>query len=287
VTYLGLQPQSGQHALDPVGPVRVAVAGLGAIGSRVVSALIAGIEGYELTAVAVREPATGPERLAALGAPPNLPVVALPELAEHADLIIECIPAAQYDSLLRPALEAGRTVITLTCSALLEHWDLVGLARRRGGHILIPSGAIGGLDAVQAAANGIVDSVLIRTIKPTEAVRGGPFLVEQRIDLDHLDGPSLVFAGTAREASKGFPANLNVVVAVALAGIGPDRTEIEMWVDPGGTTNRHEVEVAADVGSFRLVVDSVPSSNPRTGQLTALSVIALLKKLVGPLRIGT
>lgn len=265
----------------------VGIAGLGAIGTRVAEALVTGLDGYRLAAVGVRAVGPARQRLAAIGAPPDVEVVALPELAEHAEVIIECISAAEYVSLVRPALGAGGTVITLTCSALLRHWDLVEHARRHGGSIMVPSGALLALDAVQAAANGRIDSVSMVTTKPIAGLRGAPYLVAHGIDLDALTEPAQVFAGTARDASEGFPANLNVAAALALAGVGPDRTMIEVWADPHGTRNRHEVVVEADSARLRFTVEGRPSANPRSGQLAALSVIALLRKNAAPLRVGT
>ena len=94
--------------------------------------------------------------------------------------------------------------------------------------------------------------------------------------------------GTAREAARGFPANVNVAAALALAGIGPDRTTVEIWADPTVTRNIHRIEVEAAAARLSMQVENVPSAeNPRTGRLTPLSVIAALKKLSSPLAIGT
>ena len=100
--------------------------------------------------------------------------------------------------------------------------------------------------------------------------------------------PRRVFSGTAREAARGFPAKVNVAAALALAGIGPDRTTVEIWADPTVTRNIHRIEVEAAAARLSMQVENVPSAeNPRTGRLTPLSVIAALKKLSSPLAIGT
>jgi aspartate dehydrogenase len=96
-----------------------------------------------------------------------------------------------------------------------------------------------------------------------------------------------VFEGSAREAAAGFPANVNVAAALSLAGIGPDRTRVEIWADPTVDRNCHSIEVDADSARFSLKIENVPSENPRTGRITALSVLAALRKLHNPLRIGT
>ena len=99
--------------------------------------------------------------------------------------------------------------------------------------------------------------------------------------------PLRVFSGSARDAAKGFPANVNVAVALSLAGIGPDRTTIEIWADPSATRNMHRVVVEADSARFDMGIENVPSENPKTGRITALSVVAALRKMTAPLRVGT
>ena len=112
--------------------------------------------------------------------------------------------------------------------------------------------------------------------------------VERGIEVAGLNAAKRVFTGSAREAARGFPANVNVAAALAMAGIGPDRTTIEIWADPGIDRNIHRIEVDADAARFSMQIENVPSlENPRTGRLTPLSVIALLQKLSSPLAIGT
>jgi aspartate dehydrogenase len=140
---------------------------------------------------------------------------------------------------------------------------------------------------MSAAAEGTIHSVRMVTRKPVAGLLGAPFLREHNIDITGLTQPLKLFSGSAREAARGFPANLNVAVALSLAGIGPDRTELEIWADPTVTRNTHHIEVDADSARFSMTIENVPSENPRTGRITALSVIALLRKLSAPLRIGT
>ena len=266
--------------------VRVAIAGFGAIGKVVARRLDQGIEGLALAAVAAHDLARAEAAIA--GFMRAVPVVPLAQLWEHADVVVECAPAAVLRQLVEPALENGRTVMVLSCGALLDNFDLVDLARRNGGRILVPSGALLGLDAVIAAAEGSISSVSMITRKPPQGLLGAPYLVAHGIGITGLAEPKRVFSGTAREAARGFPANVNVAAALALAGTGPDRTTVEIWADPTITRNIHRIEVEADAARLSMQVENVPSAeNPRTGRLTALSVIAALKKLSSPLAIGT
>jgi aspartate dehydrogenase len=267
-------------------PMRVAIGGFGAIGKVVARRLDRGIEGLTLAAVAARDVARA--GAAMVDFTRVVPVVALARLSEHADIVVECAPAALLREIAEPALAHGRIVVVLSCGALLENLDLVDLARRSRGRVLVPTGALLGLDAVTAAAEGGIKSVSMITRKPPRGLLGAPYLEANGIDITGLTRPKRVFFGTAREAARGFPANVNVAAALALAGIGPDRTNVEIWADPNVTRNTHRIEVEAEAARFSMQVENVPSAeNPRTGRLTALSVIAALKKLSSPLAIGT
>lgn len=264
---------------------RVAIAGLGAIGRALARRLADGVPGLTLAGVAVRDRAKAQAWIAEQGIDcPILPLAALPD---HADLAVEAAPAAIIEDICRPMLEAGKKVMVLSAGALLPRPHLIDLARERGGQIIVPTGALLGLDAVTAAAEGRIQSVRMTTRKPPESLVGAPYLEANGISVDGLTEPKLVFSGTAREAAAGFPANVNVAAALSLAGIGPDRTTIEIWADPGVTRNCHAIEVDADSARFSLAIENIPSENPKTGRITALSALAALRKLHAPLRIGT
>ena len=267
-------------------PLTVAVGGLGAIGLEVARALDRGIHGLELAAVSARDRDKAKRNLADFAKP--VPVIGLAELAGHAQIVVECAPAAVFAEVAEPAVEAGRTLVTVSCGALLERMDLIERARATGARILIPTGALLGLDAVRAAAEGRVHSVRMVTRKPPGSLAGAPYLVERGIELDDLAEARKVFDGTAREGARGFPANVNVAAALSLAGIGPDETRLEIWADPAQTRNTHRIVVEAEAARFEMSIESVPSEeNPRTGKLTPLSVIATLRGLTAPLRVGT
>jgi aspartate dehydrogenase len=268
-------------------PLRVGIAGFGTIGKVVASYLDRGIDGVMLAAVSARDVGRAERAMASFARP--VPVLSLAELAEaDLDIVVECAPAAVLRDIAEPALAAGRVLITLSCGALLDNFDLVDLAREHGGRILVPTGALLGLDAVQAAAQGEIARVHMITTKPPEGLDGAPYLIERDISLIGIEAARRVFDGSAREAARGFPANVNVAAALALAGIGPDRTTIEIWADPEVDRNIHCIEVEADTVRLRLEIENVPSvENPRTGRLTPLSVVALLRKLGSPLAIGT
>lgn len=268
-------------------PWRVAIAGLGAVGYEVVRRLLAGIAGLELVAVSARDGARAAARLANLGCP-GVPILEPAQLAEPADIVVEGLPPALFASVARPAIDLGRIFIPLSVGQLLEHPALVERARATGARILVPTGAILGLDAVRAAAQGAIHEVRMVTRKPPRGLEGAPLVVRQGIDLARIKAPVRLFEGSAREGAWAFPANVNVAAALALAGIGPDRTRLEVWADPGVDRNCHTITVEADSARFTMTIENVPSDdNPRTGRITPLSVIALLRRLVDPLVAGS
>jgi aspartate dehydrogenase len=266
--------------------LRVAVAGLGAVGFQVAKRLAEGLDDLSLVAVSARDRPAAAARMTAVDA--SVPVLPVEALAEVADVVVECAPAAVFPLVAEPALRAGRVLVPISVAALMEHLYLVDVAKASGGRILVPSGALLGLDAVRAAAQGEILSVRMVTRKPPAGLLGAPYLAAHGIDLENLSEPLRVFSGTAREGAAGFPANLNVAAALGLAGIGLDRTELEIWADPGVSRNCHRIVVEADSARFTLEIENIPSeANPRTGRLVANSVLASLQRLVAPLIVGT
>jgi aspartate dehydrogenase len=264
---------------------RVAVAGLGAIGRALARRIADGVPGLELACVAARDHGKARAWLDEHGM--SCPIVSLEDLPAHADLAVEAAPGVIVDQICRPMLQAGKKVMVLSAGALLPRPDLIDLARETGGQIIVPTGALLGLDAVSAAAEGTVHSVRMTTRKPPKGLAGAPYLEANGISVQGLNEAKRVFSGTAREAAAGFPANVNVAAALSLAGIGPDRTTIDIWADPAVTRNCHTIEVDADSARFTMTIENIPSENPKTGRITALSALAALRRLHAPLHVGT
>ena len=265
--------------------IRVAIAGLGTVGRYVARQLDAGMPGLSLSAVAVRDVENSRVFINTLQSTPE--IVKIGELADYADIVVESAPSDLLADIAGPALRAGKRVIVLSIGALLDCPELVEIAREAGGQILVPTGALIGLDAVTAAAEGKITSVKMITRKPVTGLAGAPFLTERNLRIENITEPLRLFSGTAGDAIRGFPANLNVAVALSLAGIGADRTSLEIWADPALTRNTHRIEVESDSASFSMSIENIPTSNPKTGRITALSVVALLRKQTSPLRVGT
>ena len=267
-------------------PLKVGIGGLGAIGQELARRLDTGIGGLKLTAVAARDKDAA--RLRMNDFRQQVPVIALSELASVSDVVVECAPAAVFNQVAEPVIRMGKTLIPVSVGGLLENWYLVELARTTGARINVPSGAVLGLDAVRAAGLGNIKQVTIVTRKPPAGLVGAPHIEKQKIDLYSVDQPLKVFEGSAKEGVKAFPANVNVAAALGLAGIGPDRTWLEVWADPLVNRNTHSITVESDSARCELKIENVPTEeNPRTGRIVVLSALAALKRLVDPLTVGT
>jgi len=263
----------------------VGIGGFGAVGRKVAEALDKGAHGLRLAAISARDHDKAKRNMA--GFTTEVPIVGLADLAE-CDIVVEGLPAAVFDEIALPAIEAGRIFVPTSVGQILPRMHLVDRAQETGARIVAPTGALLGLDAVRAAAEGVIHSVTMITRKPPNGLEGAPHLVNNNISVAGLNVAKLVFEGSAREGAIGFPANVNVAAALALAGIGADETKLQIWADPEVDRNMHRIEVEADSCRFTLEIANVPSEeNPRTGKNTALSVLTCLKGLVSPLKVGS
>jgi aspartate dehydrogenase len=257
--------------------LRIGIVGMGVIGTAIAKAARGDLAGVELAGVTVRDPAKAG----------GFPAFPLDELIERADLIVEAATQAALREFGPAVLAAGKHLMVLSVGALvgvLDEW--ARLAEKHGCRILVPSGAIAGLDGVKGAREGPITAVTMETRKPPRGLAGAPYIEANAIDLDAITKETLIFEGPATEAVKAFPANVNVVAALSLAGIGPERTRIRLFAVPGQVRNQHRITVEGEFGRLTIEVENVPSENPRTGKLSYLSAIAMLRELGAPLRVG-
>jgi len=263
----------------------VGIAGLGAIGRQVCLALDEGLPGLRLVGATARDREKADRFLKRLGSP--VPFLSLEDLVEASSIVVEASTQKHLEEIAPKTLKAGRDLVVLSCGGLLGRQDWVDLAATNRCRILVPSGAIAGLDGVKGARIGAITSVTMESRKPPRGLAGAPWIEQQRIDLDAITRETLIFEGSATEACRAFPANVNVVAALSLAGIGPEKTRIRIFASPEQPLNRHRITVQGEFGRLAVEIENVPSENPRTGKLSYMSTIALLKELGAPLRVGT
>ncbi|MGH7027094.1 aspartate dehydrogenase [Brevundimonas sp.] len=266
--------------------IKVGIAGFGTIGRVVARHIEASELPLTLTAVSAGDRTRAEAAMAQLQAP--VPILDTAALVASCDVIVDSAPTAAFRDIAETTLRAGKTLVTVSGAALMQWPQAVDLARAHNGRIVLATGALLGLDAVRAAAIGTIHSVTMVTRKPVKSLVKAEHVVRNSIDLSGLTAPLKIFEGTAREGAIAFPANVNVAAALGMAGVGPDRTQLEIWADPMLERNTHRIVVDADSARLELAIENVPSDeNPGTGRITALSIVAALRDLVSPIRIGT
>ena len=263
----------------------IGIVGCGAVGQALLKASEAGTLTLPVAGITSRTEATALEFLETLESPP--PYYTRDELIDASDLVVEAAGGPVVPDLARATFEAGKDLMAISIGALLDHPDILDMAKDRGCRLYAPSGAIAGLDGIKSASSGRIDHVTMTTRKPLKALEGSPYLVERGISVLGYTEETEIFAGTAREACRGFPANVNVSAAVSLAGIGPDKTQIRIMAVPGLERNCHDIEVEGEFGRLHIHIENIPTENPRTGRLTVMSIIRTLQNLASPLQIGT
>ena len=268
-------------------PLRLAIAGLGAIGAEVARAVRAG-EAPGVVVAAVVEPIESRARdnLAAAGVPVHTDLATLEW--DGLDTVLEAASQVALRSIAPQVLNQGVDLVALSAGATLDGGFLASLlsaAQASGARIWVPSGAIGALDVIRAARIGDVTSITLTTTKPPVALADAPWVVEHGIDLTTITARRVIFSGGPVEAVRGFPQNVNVAALLALASGDPDRLRVTVVADPAAPGNVHEVEALGSFGAMRLRLENRPSeTNPKTSALAAQSVIALLRQLGSPLR---
>jgi aspartate dehydrogenase len=264
--------------------MRIGVIGAGAIGRYLVQAVRSGQAGdHEIVVVGDIIPNGAID-----GIPYTTDVSSLP--SHDLELVVEAAAQAAARQHVVPMLEAGVDVMVMSVGALADEsfYEQVRTAARRAGRrVYIPSGALGGLDAVKAASVAGLDSVELITTKPPIAIKDAVYFQDHPVDWDAITSPTVVYEGPASEAVGYFPQNVNVAAVLSLAGIGPHRTRVRVVADPASTTNQHMVRVRGGFGEMEVKLSNLPTpENPKTSWLAALAAVAMLRRLADPIQLG-
>ena len=270
--------------IDHRRPRTVALIGCGNLGTQIARRIVQGAAGdYRLAAVldARREQAEALARDTGAQCCEDLASL----LREAPDYVIEAATGAVLKDMAVECLQTAHLIVLSTGAFADDAFRAAAAqaAEQNGRKIYIASGALGGFDLAQAAALAGALEVRMRTRKPPRALIGAPILGDRKLPDDREED---VFRGSAREAIAAFPQNVNVAVALSLAGVGLDETTVTVSSTPGATRNRHIVELDGAFGSARIEIEARPSpENPKSSLLAAYSVLALLRKLRSPIEI--
>jgi len=261
------------------GSERIALVGWGAIGSRVAGLLSERKSPVDIAAVAVRDRLVSRE-----GLPDGALLIDDPKdlAATGVTLVVEMAGRASVIPYGMAALSHGMDFAVSSTSAFVEAERFVQLQRlalEKGCKLIIPPGALGGIDALGAAARLDIEWVEHRITKPAKAWQGTRAV--QMVDLDQITEPTVIFSDSARAAADAFPQNANVAGITALAGIGLDQTRVTLVADPDAGSNLHEISARGAFGTMQLRFENAPlSTNPKSSEMTALSLVRMIENRV-------
>ena len=194
------------------------------------------------------------------------------------DVVFEAASQQAVNEYAEIVLKAGKDFVLMSVGGLFDdkfRYKLENIAKNKHCKIYVPSGAICGIDGVLSASIDKIDEVTLVTTKSPKALG------------KDLDKRTVVFRGTARDAVKKFPQNINVAASLSLAGVGFDETRVEIVADPVATRNIHKILAHGGFGRLRAEIENMPNpNNPKTSYMASLSAIATLKRIISPIQIG-
>ncbi len=268
--------------------VRIGILGCGAIGSGIAASTLNELkDDYALTGLHDRD-ASKAESLAHTLKKPLLKKDSLSDLLDTCDIMVEAVNSPAARRLIHEALEHKKDVLAMSVGRLLHAPELFTLARNNHCHLLVPSGAIAGIDAVKAGSLKTVTKIVLTTRKPVTGFSGLSYLEKINLDLSRIKGETVLFDGSVAEAVEHFPQNINVAATLALACGDPAKIRVRILTSPKFTTNSHEIEMTGDFGRMTSRTENtVCPDNPKTSFLAVLSAIQTLKDFGRGVRIGT
>jgi len=219
----------------------------------------------------------------------NLAAGGLRQLIDKSDLVIEAASARSSWAVAQDVLTKRRDIMLMSVGGIVSHFrKLSSLAKKYNAKVYIPSGAISGIDALKAANLGKVKRVTLTTRKNPVSFRGVRYIEKKGIDLKRIKNERILFSGSAKDAVKYFPQNINVAAILSLAGLGENKTQVRIVASPDVKKNIHEIRVESGAARiFTRTENILHPDNPKTSYLSVLSAVATLKQILEPVRIGT
>ena len=206
------------------------------------------------------------------------------DLIKNCDLILEAASKNVIKKILQNKNldKKNKILLVMSTGGLIDNINL--LDKIKNCKILLPSGAIAGLDAIKSVS-GKIKSLALTTTKPLKGLEGAPFFLENRIELKNIKTKKIIFEGNLKEAMAGFPQNINVAATLFLASKF-DGIKVKIVADPNTKFNTHEIKAQGDFGIIKATTKNLPSKNPRTSYLAVLSAIQTIKNLKCTVKIG-
>jgi len=268
--------------------VKIGIVGCGAIGSRIAKSIHKDLKkSCQLTAIFDIERNKAAKLEQAVG-PKNIAKQSLTEVIKNCDLMIESVNAKNTLSIIRQALKARKSVLAMSVGKLLNAQSLFRLASQNKCCLLLPSGAVAGIDAIKAASLAGLKKIILTTRKPLSGFKENPYLMRKGIDLTKIKKETILFEGNVNAAVKAFPQNINVAATIALACQTKRKLIVRIITSPKFRTNTHEIEATGNFGRLKTYTDNVVCpDNPKTSYLAVLSGIQTLKQFCTGIFVGT
>jgi aspartate dehydrogenase len=256
---------------------RVGIVGCGAMGAEIARAIDKKTIPASLAAVCDIDLERCHNLLKTIHSKPLITTIA--ELARCSDIIVEAAGASAVPSIIHAGIRHKKPALIMSVGYFLNDMALYEQAGKKGCRIIIPSGAIAGIDAVKASSLGVIRSACLTTTKPPRGLLNAPYFKKYPVDLGALTKKTIIFTGIAKDAVRWFPANINVSAILSIAGIGPRRTRVTIIADPSVDRNIHEIEIIGTAGRVYTRTENLPSpANPKTSYLAILSAISALRE---------
>ncbi|MDD4909968.1 MAG: aspartate dehydrogenase [Candidatus Omnitrophica bacterium] len=269
--------------------LRIGIIGCGAIGSYLAKVIVRDLSGRAVLVSIYDTDTSKAERLASeLGGKAIIEKSAA-HLIRRVDLIVEAASASASAGIARDALNLKKDIMVMSVGGLLGCYDeLLALADRNNCRVYIPSGAVCGIDGIKAQRLAGIKSVRLTTRKYAGTFKDVPYVRENNITLDGLSEDKVIFEGSAKEAVRHFPRNINVAATLSLAGIGAENTRVRIVASPALENNIHEIEIDGAAGKIFVRTENITHpDNPKTSFMAVLSAVEALRDVLGNVRIGT
>ena len=268
--------------------VNIGIVGCGAIGSRIAMSVSHELKDHCVLKALYDIDLKKSETLAAQISQRQVFKKTYAQLLNSCTFVIEAVNATDTHTIIRQALLAKKNVLAMSVGKLLNQENLFRLAKKNHCQILIPSGALAGIDAIKAASLANISSITLTTRKPPSGFANSPYVEEKGIHLGEISEETVIFDGDVDTAVKIFPKNINVAATIALACGVKDKMSVRIVTSPEYKTNSHEIEMVGDFGRMVSRTDNlVCPDNPKTSYLAVLSAIQTLKQFFNHVHVGT
>ncbi len=260
---------------------KIALLGCGAIGTQIAMAIDSGKIPAQLTQIYDQSKQSSEELASKLKNKPIIVENSHLLSSGQVDLVVETASQQAVKDVALSVIQNKKDLMIMSVGALLDSSVfevLTDACTEFSKTIYLPSGAIAGLDALKSAKNELT-SVTLTTTKNPKSLKGAKFFETSDVDVEKIQKTTVIFEGTASDAVKLFPANINVAALLSLVGIGNEKTKVKIIANPDTNKNTHEIEAEGKFGKMNFLIENVPDeTNPKTSRLAILSAIETLRK---------